>query len=231
MIDIIKADERHFNDFGWLKTYWLFSFGEYYDPNNVQFGRLRVFNDDVVAPGSGFPTHPHREMEIVTVVLEGEISHEDSMGNKGTIEAGEVQSMSAGTGLTHSEYNQSDKELHFYQVWFLPNVPGLKPSYRQRRFDSSQWHNRLCLLASARDEAEAVKINAEADLYRAGLEKNKTLCYKIENGRRVFIYITSGELQVNGIALQQNEQARIKEENVLNITAASDSEMVLISVG
>ncbi|OQW95695.1 MAG: hypothetical protein BWK77_07025 [Verrucomicrobia bacterium A1] len=117
MTQVIRAAQRHFSDFGWLKTFWLFSFSDYYDPENVQFGTLRVFNDDVVAPGTGFPAHPHQEMEIITVVLEGEMTHEDSMGNQAVIRAGDVQRMSAGTGLTHSEFNLADKPVHFYQVW------------------------------------------------------------------------------------------------------------------
>src|SRR5210317_1860784 len=143
MIEIIKADERHFSDFGWLKTYWLFSFSNYFDPHNIQFGALRVFNDDVVEPGTGFPTHPHEEMEIVTVVLDGEITHEDSMGNKSVIRKGDVQRMSAGTGLTHSEFNLADKPVHFYQIWILPDQRGLSPSYDQKRFDTGLVKNRV----------------------------------------------------------------------------------------
>ncbi len=126
MIDIIKADQRHFSDFGWLQTYWLFSFSSYFDPQNIRFGSLRVFNDDVVNPGTGFPTHPHEEMEIITIVLEGEMTHQDSMGNKTVIKAGDVQRMSAGTGLTHSEYNLAEKPVHFYQIWISarPKRPG-----------------------------------------------------------------------------------------------------------
>ena len=121
MIEIVKAGARHLSDFGWLKTYWLFSFSDYYDPRNIQFGALRVFNDDVVQPGTGFPTHPHEEMEIVTIVLDGEMTHQDSMGNKTVIRTGDVQRMSAGTGLTHSEYNLADRPVHFYQIWIFPD--------------------------------------------------------------------------------------------------------------
>lgn len=114
MIEIVKADNRHFSDYGWLKTYWLFSFSNYYDPHNIQFGALRVFNDDIVEPGTGFPTHPHEEMEIITIVLRGEMTHKDSMGNETVIKAGDVQRMSAGTGLTHSEYNLAEIPVHFF---------------------------------------------------------------------------------------------------------------------
>mgnify|MGYP001812022466 FL=1 len=125
---IIPANQRHFTNMGWLQTYWLFSFSNYYDPANMGHGKLRVFNDDVVRPKTGFPTHPHEEMEIITIVLKGEISHKDSMGNGGVIRAGEVQRMSAGTGLTHSEYNEADLDLHFFQIWILPDESGLPPS-------------------------------------------------------------------------------------------------------
>ena len=117
MIHVIRADDRHFTDFGWLKTYWLFSFSEYYDPVNIQFGALRVFNDDVVAPHTGFGTHPHQEMEIITIVLDGEVTHEDSLGTKAVIRAGDVQRMSAGTGIRHSEFNLGEVPAHFYQIW------------------------------------------------------------------------------------------------------------------
>ena len=121
MIEVTKANERHLSNFGWLKTYWLFSFSSYFDPHNIQFGALRVFNDDVVEPGTGFPTHPHEEMEIITIVINGEMTHEDSMGNKTIIRAGDVQRMSAGTGLTHSEFNLADEPVHFYQIWIYPD--------------------------------------------------------------------------------------------------------------
>ena len=144
MLEIIKSGQRHFSDFGWLKTFWLFSFASYFDPKNLQFGPLRVFNDDVVEPGTGFPTHPHNEMEIITVVLEGEMTHEDSMGNKAVIKVGDVQRMSAGTGLTHSEFNLAETPVHFYQIWILPDTPGLKPSYDQRNFQPRDWQTHCC---------------------------------------------------------------------------------------
>ena len=133
MIQVITATERHFSDFGWLKTYWLFSFADYYDPGNIQFGALRVFNDDVVEPGAGFPTHPHEEMEIITLVQSGEITHEDSMGNRAVMRAGEVQRMSAGTGLTHSEFNLGREPVHFFQVWILPDK-GARARLRAAQF-------------------------------------------------------------------------------------------------
>ena len=128
MIQTVSAEQRHFSDFDWLKTYWLFSFSDYYDPANIQFGALRVYNDDVVAPGTGFPTHPHREMEIITLVLDGEMTHADSMGNRTVIGPGDVQRMSAGTGLTHSEFNLAAAPVHFHQIWIYPDQRGLAPT-------------------------------------------------------------------------------------------------------
>ena len=159
MLTYIPATERyHAQPVAWLSSYHLFSFAEYYDPNNMHFGPLRVFNDDSVAPNAGFPQHPHQEMEIVSLVLEGEITHEDTMGNKTTIGKGEVQRMTAGTGLAHSEYNRTDKPLHFYQLWFIPNQKGLSPSYEQKDIDFLDTKNELIPLVSDRAAQRVVRI-------------------------------------------------------------------------
>ncbi len=173
MINIIRADDRHFSDFGWLKTYWLFSFSNYYDPNNIQFGAIRVFNDDVVEPGTGFPTHPHQEMEIITIVLKGEMTHQDSMGNKTVITAGDVQRMSAGTGLTHSEFNLATEPVHFYQIWIYPDQKGLQPSYDQKRFSPNDWNNRLLPVASGLNVPGTVTFHTNATIYRCHLEAGR----------------------------------------------------------
>ena len=178
MIKIIDSDRRHFSDFGWLKTYWLFSFSSYYDPENIQFGALLVLNYDVVDPGTGFPTHPHEEMEIITVVLEGEITHEDSMGNKSVIRRGDVQRMSAGTGLTHSEFNLANEPVHFYQIWILPGEGGLSPSYDQKRFDPASWKNALYPVASGQGLPETVTFHTNATIYLADLDGAKDIQFK-----------------------------------------------------
>lgn len=229
-IDIIRADGRHFSDFGWLQTYWLFSFASYYDPHNLQFGALRVFNDDVVAPGSGFPTHPHEEMEIITIVLEGEMTHRDSMGNTALIRAGDVQRMSAGTGLTHSEFNLADRPVHFYQIWIHPDRPGLAPSYDQRTFSAEDWHNRLLPVASGQDFADAVTFHTDATIYRSQLDAGNQLHFDHTSGRRVFIYLVKGEMRVDGLALYQQDQARVDTERTLLLEADTDAEFVLIDV-
>ncbi len=229
-VDIIRADDRHFTDFGWLKTYWLFSFANYYDPHNIQFGALRVFNDDVVEPGMGFPTHPHEEMEIITIVLDGEMTHEDSMGNKAVIKAGDVQRMSAGTGLTHSEYNLADKPVHFYQIWIFPDVAGLDPSYDQLSFVDKQWHNNLLPVASGQGLTDVVTFHTDATIYRGQLDAENKLPFNNTLGRRIFIYLTEGVLIVDGLELKKADQARIDTEKPLTLEAAADAEFILIDV-
>jgi redox-sensitive bicupin YhaK (pirin superfamily) len=230
MIEIIKAEQRHFTDFGWLKTYWLFSFSNYFDPHNIQFGALRVFNDDVVDPGTGFPTHPHEEMEIVTIVLEGEMTHQDSMGNKAVIKAGDVQRMSAGTGLTQSEFNLSDKPVHFYQIWIYPDESGLKPTYDQRNYKPVEWENKLYPVASGQGISDTVTFHTDATIYRCSLNAGKSVTYKQTSERRIFVYLTSGQIAVNDMAFKSKDQARIDVEEPLTLNAQEDSELILIDV-
>ncbi len=170
MIHTIPAAERHSADHGWLKPTWLFSFADYYDEDNLQFGTLRVFNDDVIAAGTGFGMHGHRDMEIVTVVLDGAVTHQDSMGNKTTIKAGEVQRMSAGTGVMHSEHNRGTGPLHLYQVWFPPRKTGMKPDYEQRDYSAVPRINRLLPVVSGFGHPEAMTINSDAAMSLADLE-------------------------------------------------------------
>ena len=230
MIKIIPADQRHFSDFGWLKTYWLFSFSSYYDPDNIQFGALRVFNDDVVEPGTGFPTHPHEEMEIITVVLEGEMTHEDSMGNRSVIRKGDVQRMSAGTGLTHSEFNLADEPVHFCQIWIFPDERGLSPSYDQKRFDPAAWKNRMLPVASGQGLPNTVTFHTDATLYLADLDTGRDLVFETADSRRTFVYTTAGELAINEQAVREKDQARIDAEDTIHIKALKPSSLILINV-
>ncbi|MEM2138262.1 MAG: pirin family protein [Candidatus Anstonellaceae archaeon] len=229
MIDIIPASERHFADHGWLKTHYLFSFADYYDPANIEFGALRVFNDDIVAPGAGFPPHPHAEMEIVTIILEGEITHEDSMGTRETIGEGEVQAMTAGAGVVHSEFNLGEKSLHLYQIWIRPRKAKLPNAYGQKKFKPNQWKNKLAALASGKGAPGALKINADATIYRCELEEGNKLSYNT-NGRRTFVYLADGELSINGKTTKKNEQARIEGEGKLELAAKKTASFVLIDV-
>ncbi len=230
MINIIEADSRHFQDHGWLKTHWLFSFDSYYDPDNIQFGALRVFNDDIVAPGQGFDMHRHSEMEIVSIILSGAISHEDSMGNRKRVKAGEVQVMSAGTGVKHSEYNLENKELHLYQIWFLPNKSGLIPSYDQKDFSKVDKTNKLVAVASGKNDNEALYINSDARLMLGHLEKGSSLTHTVEVNDKIFIYVTSGKLLVNEIVFGEGDQARIERESELSLSAEEAANFILIEL-
>ena len=230
MIEIIRADQRHFSDFNWLQTYWLFSFSNYYDPQNIQFGALRVFNDDVVAPGTGFPTHPHEEMEIITIVLEGEMTHEDSMGNKTVIKIGDVQRMSAGTGLTHSEFNLHDTPVHFYQIWIFPDERELPPTYDQKSFDAAEWSNRLLPVASGQQIEGTVSFHTDATIYRCALDKTGDVTHGATAGRRTFVYLTEGQMTVNGHAMVSKDQARIDTEEPIVLAAQKDSEFILVAL-
>jgi len=230
MITKIKASDRHFSDLGWLQTYWLFSFDNYYDPSNVQLGALRVFNDDVVKPGKGFPTHSHREMEIVTVVLSGEITHEDSTGNREVIKAGEVQRMSAGSGISHSEFNRGAAPVHLYQIWIYPGTPGLDPGYEQRDFSSAPTLNRLRAVASGQGISDALTLHADATIYLSTLESGNSIRFETNPSRRVFIYLTSGDMGVDEVRLETKDQARIEPDGTLTLEAYDDTNFILIDI-
>jgi redox-sensitive bicupin YhaK (pirin superfamily) len=230
MLQIIKAENRHFGDFGWLKTYWLFSFSNYYDPNNLQFGTLRVFNDDVILPGTGFNTHSHQEMEIVTIVLNGEITHKDSIGTQDVVKKGEVQRMSAGTGIAHSEHNLGDQPLHIYQIWLYPNVSQLKPSYEQKSFANFDQKNQFLPLVSGQGLPDVVKIYSDANIYLAEIEANQILDFKTDQSRGTFVYITNGDITINNQRLTSKDQARIVNEDGLQFQAYAPTSLILIDV-
>lgn len=215
---------------GWLKTFWLFSFSNYYDPMNISHGSLRVFNDDIVLSKKGFDTHPHEEMEIVSIILSGEMTHKDTMGNETVIRTNDVQRMTAGTGLYHSEMNVGDKPVHFYQIWIEPDKHGLSPSYDQKTFNPDLWQNKLALLASNKAEQGVVTLNTDASLYRAELIKGKTISYELANGRKPFVYIITGAININGQKIDTNDQARISKETLLQITAIDNADLLLIDV-
>jgi redox-sensitive bicupin YhaK (pirin superfamily) len=230
MIKIIRDDERHFSDYGWLQTYWLFSFSEYYDPSNIRFGSLRVFNDDVVQPHSGFPTHPHREMEIVTTVVSGELTHKDSTGGGGVIRAGEVQRMSAGTGIEHSEFNLSDSPVHLYQIWIFPDVKGIEPGYEQRSFSTESKKNRLLAVASGQGLENTVKIHTDSSIYLSEIEAGRSVEFETNLSRGIFVYVTGGSLTINGERLGAKDQARVATEGTLTFKAEEDASLILIDV-
>ncbi|MBT9392574.1 pirin family protein [Hymenobacter sp. NST-14] len=232
MFQLIPASNRyHAAPVNWLSSYFLFSFADYHDPQNVYFGPLRVFNDDTVQGNAGFPQHPHSEMEIVTLVLEGELRHEDTMGNRSTITRGEVQRMTAGTGLAHSELNGTDRPAHIYQLWFLPNQKGLAPSYEQKDVDFLDTKNELVPLVSGQKVLEdVVYMNSNSTIYWCNLREEKTVTFKTFPIRNTFIYIKEGSLFVGGVEAGPNDQLRITEERVLEIQATKDAQFILIDL-
>jgi redox-sensitive bicupin YhaK (pirin superfamily) len=228
---IIRAEDRFHLESDWLSAYWLFSFDRYYDPKNVTFGPLRVFNHDTVAGGGGFPTHPHREMEIVTYVLEGALRHKDSTGGAGLIRAGEAQRMTAGTGVAHSEFNSSDKEpVKLLQMWVLPERAGLTPSYEQKRFTIEQRAGALLPIASGQDAPGAVKIHQDATFYVSRLRAGDSVAHELKPGRRAFFYVIDGEVRLNGEKLSAGDQARVTDVAKLEIAGAREGEIILIDL-
>jgi len=230
MIQKIKAADRFHIESDWLSAYWLFSFDRYYDPANINFGPLRVFNHDTVAPRSGFPTHPHREMEIVTYILEGELTHTDSTGGRGVIHAGEVQRMTAGTGVAHSEINASKEKARLLQMWVTPAEYGLTPSYEQKQFTPEDRAARLFPIASGDKAGGAVHINQDATFYVSSLKPGKVVELSMEKGRRAFVYVIEGEIELNGETFEEGDQARITETAKIQIRGLKPSEIILIDL-
>jgi len=231
MIQIRKAGERGHANHGWLDTYHTFSFADYQDPKHMGFRSLRVINEDRVEPGQGFGTHGHRDMEIITCILEGELEHKDSMGNGAVIRPGEVQRMSAGTGVTHSEFNPSKtKPVHLLQIWILPEKANLTPSYEQREFKSAELKNRLCLVASGKPREGAVKIHQDANLYSSLIDGGKKLEYALDKNRYAWIQVARGSLRANEVLLQAGDGAAISKEEKLKISGESDSQFLLFDM-
>lgn len=230
-MQIIRAKDRFHLESDWLSAYWLFSFDRYYDPNNMTFGPLRVFNHDTVAGGGGFPTHPHREMEIVTYVLEGALRHKDSTGGAGLIRAGEVQRMTAGTGVAHSEFNSSEAEtVKLLQMWVLPERSGLKPSYEQKQFTAEQRTGALLPIASGHDAPGAVKVHQDVTFYVSRLRESDRVSHELKPGRRAFLYVIGGEVTLNEEKLSVGDQARVTDVTKLEIAGARESEIILIDL-
>ncbi len=231
MITVIKSDERHHADMGWLSTYWHFSFDDYYDAANMNWGALRVFNDDVIQPGQGFGSHPHRDMEIVTCVLEGELEHRDNQGNRGVIHPGEVQVMSAGTGIVHSEYNHSkDHPVHLLQLWIIPRTKGLPPRWEQRQFAPADRAGKLLPVVSGGQLPETLVIDQGAAIYVSALRAGQEVVHKSRAGRKAYLFVISGSLTVNGTPLAAGDQARIADEPELTLRATGKAELILLDL-
>lgn len=231
MIDIRRAKDRgHFN-FGWLDTNHTFSFGEYYDPRHMGFRSLRVINEDRVAPGRGFPTHPHRDMEIISYVLAGGLEHRDSMGTGSVIRPGEVQRMSAGTGVTHSEKNHStDEPVHFLQIWLVPQERGIKPGYEQKSYADEDKRRQLRLIASPDGREGSVTIHQDANLYAALLDDGEQVTHQLRPDRHAWLQVARGAVELNGQLLQHSDGAAISQESTLVITGKDSSEVLLFDL-
>jgi len=232
MFDIIQSETRGAADHGWLRAKHTFSFADYYDPNRVEFGNLRVINEDRIAPGKGFGTHPHRDMEIITYVIDGVIAHKDSMGNGTTITPGEVQRMTAGTGVLHSEFNDSpEQELHLLQIWIYPEMKGLEPGYEQTRFTREDKLNRLRLVGSRDGRDGSVTIHQDVNLYSSILEAGHEVSLSLANDRKAFVQIVDGDITLNGQSLAAGDGVQIEAERALRIAASSEAEFLLFDMG
>ena len=231
MITIRKSEERgHFN-FGWLNTYHTFSFDQYYDPRFMGFRSLRVINEDFVAAARGFPTHGHRDMEIITYVLEGELAHKDSMGNGSIIRPGEVQRMSAGTGVRHSEANPSkEKSVHLLQIWILPSEEGIEPSYEQKNFTDDEKLGRLRLVASPDGSDGSVTIHQDARIFASLLDDSQQVTHQLEPDRHAWVQVARGRVEVNGKPLNQGDGAAASEERALTIIGLEPAEVLLFDL-
>jgi redox-sensitive bicupin YhaK (pirin superfamily) len=231
MIQIRKAAERgHFNH-GWLDTYHTFSFGDYYDPQHMGFRSLRVINDDRVQPGQGFGMHGHRDMEIVTYVLDGALEHRDSLGNGSVLRPGELQHMTAGTGVRHSEFNPSDREeVHLYQIWLLPERQGLRPGYEQKAFPQEERQDALRLVASPTGEHGSLMVHQDARLYLATLTAGATVAHTLKRGRHAWLQVLRGQAALNGQPLAAGDGAAVSDEEKLEIRGQDDAEVMLFDL-
>lgn len=231
MVQVRKANERGHASYGWLDTYHTFSFATYHDPQHMRFRNLRVMNEDFIAAGQGFGTHPHSDMEIVTYVLQGALEHRDSMGNGEVLRPGEFQRMSAGTGITHSEFNPSSHEpTHLYQIWLLPERRGIEPSYEQKKFDISERTNRLRLVASPSGEEGALTIHTQARIYLGTFEPGNAVQKAIEPGKYIWLQVLSGKGVVGGHWLDAGDGVAISEESMLEYRAESASEILVFEL-
>jgi len=231
MIRVRKAAERGHFDLGWLDTYHTFSFGDYYDPAHLGFRSLRVINDDRVQPGQGFGMHGHRDMEIVTYVLDGALQHKDSLGNGSIIRAGELQRMTAGTGVRHSEFNPSDKEaVHLYQIWLLPERKGLKPSYQELALDEAQKRGRFRLVASPDGSDGSLTIHQDARLYLASLSPGEGVAHEIDRARSAWLQVLRGRVNVLGHDLAAGDGVAVTDDDAISIQATVPSEVLLFDL-
>ena len=231
MIKIRKASDRGFADHGWLKSYHSFSFADYYDPEHMGWGNLRVINEDRIAPGTGFGTHGHRDMEIISYVLAGELAHQDSMGNVVGIPPGDVQRMSAGRGVMHSEFNHAEGQTtHFLQIWIEPNVRGIAPSYEQKTIPAADKRGHLRLIAAEQPDPGAVTIHADARVYAGLLDGAEAAQLAVNPARKACVHLVRGALQVNGVPLAAGDAALLEGEASIELTQGQDAEVLVFDL-
>ena len=231
MVEVRRSDARGHANHGWLDSYHSFSFADYYDPQHMGFGALRVINEDRIAPGSGFGPHGHRNMEIISYVLDGELAHRDSMGNGSVIRPGDVQGMSAGTGVMHSEYNHAqDRATHFLQIWIEPDQFGLAPGYEEKRFDEAQKRGRLCLIASPDGQDGSVVVHQDVKLYAGWFDGAESAEVPITPGRRAYVHVARGEIVVNAVALKAGDALKLIDESCAVLSAGKQAEVLLFDL-
>ncbi|WP_440111849.1 pirin family protein [Acidovorax sp. BL-A-41-H1] len=231
MLTIRKSQDRGYADHGWLQSFHSFSFAGYHDPAHMGFGNLRVINEDRIAPGTGFGTHGHRDMEIISYVLSGELAHKDSMGNVKAIPPGDVQRMSAGTGVMHSEFNHAEGQTtHFLQIWIEPNVRGIAPGYEQKTFADAEKRGVLRLVASPDGASGSVKIHADARLYSGLFQGADAVSVPLQPGRKTYVHMVRGALAVNGQALSGGDAALIEDEAALSLADGNDAEVLVFDL-
>jgi len=231
MIVVRKAQDRGHANHGWLDSHHTFSFADYYDPREMGYGVLRVINEDRVAPSKGFGTHPHRDMEIISYVLDGALEHKDSMGTGSVIRPGDVQRMSAGTGVLHSEFNPSPKQaVHFLQIWIEPNLRGVAPSYEQKSFSGGEKQGRLRLIAAPDGALGSVKIHQDARVYATVLDGDNAVSHALGPDRRAYVHVARGAVRLNNIALQAGDGAKISGERELRLSDAEAAEVLLFDL-
>jgi quercetin 2,3-dioxygenase len=231
MNEVRRSNERGYADHGWLKSFHSFSFADYFDPQHIEFGPLRVINEDRVAPNQGFGTHGHKDMEIISYVLSGAVAHKDSMGNGSTIRPGDVQRMSAGRGVLHSEFNPSkDEQVHFLQIWIQPDTQGIEPSYEEKRFSSDEKRGRLRLIAS-KDRADgSVLIHQDAKVYAGLFDGTEKAVLEVKPGRRIYVHVARGSINANGTRLATGDALKLTDTTTLTLKEGLESEVIVFDL-
>ncbi|MEO9276889.1 MAG: pirin family protein [Nitrososphaera sp.] len=233
MIQTIKANEHYKSEMDWLSTYYHFSFADYFDPQKMNYGPLRVFNDDTIQPSTGFDFHPHNDMEIITYVIDGELEHQDSHGNQGVIRSGEIQVMTAGSGIMHSEHNHSnEKPLHLLQMWVVPDKKGLEPSWQQREFSKEQRLDKLLQVVSPLDSNNnsALKIHQNTSFYVSSLRPGSEISHELTSGRKAYVFVIDGQIRINDVSMQTRDAAKVEGESKLTIKSEKQTELILVDL-